>query len=52
VPILNDTSIELAETVNLTLSSPTNATLGMLNAAVLTILDNDHGLYLPVIRRD
>jgi hypothetical protein len=41
VPILEDTDVESSETVNLALSSPTGATLGMPNTAVLTIVDND-----------
>lgn len=42
VDILNDTSDESNETVNLTLSNPTGgASLGVLNTALLTIVDND-----------
>ncbi len=41
VPILEDALYEAAETVTLTLSGPTNATLGPNNPAVLTITDND-----------
>ncbi len=41
VPIIEDSSLESAETVNLVLSGPTNVTLGSPNAATLTILDND-----------
>jgi hypothetical protein len=41
VPILEDTSVEANETVNLVLSSPTGATLGTPSTAVLTIVDND-----------
>jgi hypothetical protein len=41
VPILEDTSVEGSETVNLALTSPTNATLGTPSTAVLTIADND-----------
>ncbi|MGA9381164.1 MAG: Calx-beta domain-containing protein, partial [Phormidium sp.] len=42
IPIFNDTEIEGNETVNLTLSDPTNgSTIGLQNTAVLTIIDND-----------
>ncbi|MFB2881083.1 Calx-beta domain-containing protein [Floridanema aerugineum] len=42
IPIFNDTEVEGNETVNLTLSDPTNgATIGLQNTAVLTIIDND-----------
>ena len=42
VPILDDSSYEGNETVNLTLSNPTGgATIGSPNAAVLSILDNN-----------
>jgi RHS repeat-associated protein len=43
IPILNDATAEPNETVTLTLSSPTNATLGTPNPATLTIVDNDGG---------
>jgi RHS repeat-associated protein len=43
IPILNDATAEPNETVTLTLSSPTNATLGSPNPATLTIVDNDGG---------
>ena len=44
VPILPDTIAEGPETVNLSLSNPTNgAVLGTPGTAVLTILDNDQG---------
>jgi hypothetical protein len=43
IPILNDAAAEPNETVNLTLSSPTNATIGGANPSTLTILDNDGG---------
>ncbi|AKE63138.1 Alkaline phosphatase [Microcystis aeruginosa NIES-2549] len=42
IPINNDTVYEPTETVNLTLSNPTNgATLGTQQTAVLNIIDND-----------
>lgn len=41
IPILNDTRDEFNETINLSLSNPTNATLGTPNSSVLTIIDND-----------
>src|SRR6266545_2418114 len=43
MPIINDATAEPNETVNLTLSSPTNATIGTPNPATLTIVDNDGG---------
>jgi hypothetical protein len=52
VPIINDTLKEPNETVNLTLSNAVNATLGLPNPATLTIVDNDHVLYLPVVLKN
>lgn len=41
VPILNDSTPESNETVNLTLSNATGAALGSPSSATLTIIDND-----------
>jgi len=41
IPIVNDATHEPAETVNLTLSTPSLATLGAQSTAVLTIADDD-----------
>ena len=42
IPIQNDSSVEGAESLNLTLSNPTGgATLGTIKRAILTITDND-----------
>ncbi|MFN4260141.1 MAG: Calx-beta domain-containing protein [Gemmataceae bacterium] len=41
VAIIDDQLVEPSETVLLTLSSPTEATLGSQHTAILTILDND-----------
>ena len=41
VPITNDSAPESSETINLTLSSPSNATLGTPNPATLTIIDDE-----------
>ncbi|MEO5703275.1 MAG: Calx-beta domain-containing protein [Gammaproteobacteria bacterium] len=42
VPIINDITPESSETVNLSLSAPTGATLVAPTAAALTIIDNDN----------
>jgi len=42
ITILDDTDIESSETINLTLSSPSNATLGTASAT-MTIVDDDGG---------
>ena len=42
VPIQEDSLDEPAETLNLTLSNPTNAVLGLPATATLTIMDNDN----------
>ncbi|MBK1642607.1 hypothetical protein CKO12_12110 [Chromatium okenii] len=41
VVIRNDTAVELNENFTVTLSAPTNATLGSTTATVVTIVDND-----------
>ncbi|MEA5536013.1 Calx-beta domain-containing protein [Crocosphaera sp. XPORK-15E] len=42
IPVVNDALNESNETINLTLTSPTNgATIGTQNTATLTIIDND-----------
>jgi hypothetical protein len=53
VPILPDSDIEADETVNLSLSGPSNATLGPPASATLTIVDDDEGtqIYLPIVLR-
>ncbi len=43
IPILNDGLKEANETFRLTLSNPTNATLGGTKTATVTIVDNDGG---------
>jgi len=50
VPIVEDSSQEGNETILLTLSNPNHATLGT-NSAVLTIVDDDYFLYLPIVQR-
>jgi len=59
IAINDDASDEPNETVNLTLSNPTNASLGTPASATLTILDNDPApapgerkIYLPLILRN
>jgi hypothetical protein len=51
VSILDDTLNEADETITLTLSNPTNGTLGLFQSATLTILDDDEQLYvyLPLV---
>ncbi len=44
IPIVNDTLVEGNETVNLSLTSPTGATIGTQNTATLNIVDNDSAL--------
>jgi len=44
IPIVNDTLVEPTETVNLSLVSPGNATIGTQSTATLNILDNDSTL--------
>ncbi len=51
IPITSDALAEPDETVNLTLSGPSLASLGVPNVAVLTIADGEHRVYLPLIQR-
>jgi uncharacterized repeat protein (TIGR01451 family) len=55
VAITNDLTSEATETVRLTLSNPTNATLGATNPVTLTIVNDDASsrkVYLPVLLQD
>lgn len=52
--LLEDSAVEEAETVTLSLSNPTSAALGEPQSATLTILDNEppgSQLYLPIVFR-
>ncbi len=49
VPILSDVLYEPDETIHLTLSGPSSATLGSPASATLTILDNDYGIFMPIV---
>jgi Zn-dependent metalloprotease len=51
IEVTNDTLKEPAETVILTLGTPTNATLGAGTQAIVTIEANDIARYVPLIRR-
>ena len=53
IEITNDVLEEPAETVTLTLGTPTNATLGAGTQATVTIYDNDtiYFRYLPLFRK-
>ncbi len=44
IPIVNDTLVEGNETLNLSLGSPTGATIGTQNTATLNIVDDDVAL--------
>ena len=46
IPILQDTAIEANETFNVTLSNPSNATLGSSQVATVTIASDDSGYAL------
>lgn len=48
IPVLEDIEYEPDETVVMTLSNPVNASFGV-NAGTLTILDNDYGVFLPLV---
>ncbi|MCX6048179.1 MAG: hypothetical protein NT075_24020 [Chloroflexi bacterium] len=48
IAIIDDPVSENAETINLTLSEPGNATLGVVTTAILTIVDNDI-LVMPTV---
>ncbi len=52
VPIVNDAQFEAPEALNLALSAPVNAGLGVLSQATLTIGDNDFGVFLPLINKE
>jgi Calx-beta domain-containing protein len=53
ISIANDTNSEPDETFVVTLSAPSNATLGAATSTTVTISDNDSGyqIYLPLIRK-
>lgn len=53
IPVLDDDDTEESETFNVTLSNPSNATLGETATTTVTILDNDgiRYIYLPIMRR-
>ena len=51
VPISNDPQLEGAETIQLTLSGPAQATLGSPTAATLTIVEIEFRQYLPFLLR-
>lgn len=52
VPIVNDAQFEAPEALNLALSAPVNAGLGVLSQATLTLSDNDFGVFLPLINKE
>ncbi len=51
VTILPDPLHEANETINLTLSNPNDAVLGGPVSATLTILDNDYGIFMPLVMK-
>jgi hypothetical protein len=57
ITIVNDSIDEADETLTITLSAPTNATLGTPASATLTIVDDAAAsapswpIYLPLVRR-
>jgi len=46
-----DQLAESNETVELRLSSASLASLGIPNVAILTIVDDEYGVYLPFVQR-
>ncbi|MDO9242201.1 MAG: Calx-beta domain-containing protein, partial [Rhodocyclaceae bacterium] len=52
IPICGDTTIEADETLTLTLSSPTNATLGTPSSATGTILNDDSNIVITCVTKN
>jgi hypothetical protein len=52
VPIMDDSLFEGDETLNVSLSDPMDLDLGTPTSATLTILEDDHAIYLPLITRN
>jgi hypothetical protein len=50
--ILDDAQFDAPEALTLTLSAPTNATLGGQAQVALSISDNDFGLFLPMVIKE
>jgi uncharacterized repeat protein (TIGR01451 family) len=51
VPLINDIVDEPDETITLTLSDANHTSLGILNTATLTIVDDDYACFLPLVLR-